>query len=141
MRADEITVNDLFMPTDEYPIYKLEDFFDQCLTVVDPYENKEYSPAQIGVGGNWIRLGNDKTIKNIDMFYMEIYFSGDEDEPFEMVFYFFEFEDRAKETFWFRGTVVLEMLAPADWSMTKSERREFVQFLINNRREMKANND
>lgn len=141
MRADEITVNDLFMPTDEYPIYKLGDFFDQCLTVADPYEDKEYSPAQIGVGGNWIRLGNDKTIKNIDMFYMEIYFNGDEDEPFEMVFYFFEFEDRVKETFWFRGAVVLEMLAPADWSMTKSERREFVQFLIDNRREIKINND
>ena len=138
-----ITLNDIlnagFELTTEYPVYKIDDFFDRCLAVVDPYADKEYSPVQVKTGGTWIRLGNDKTIKNIDMLYSEIYFSGNEDEPFQLNIYFFG--DVTNETARFLSCIILVMLAPADWSMTKRERQEFVQYLIDNRREIEANND
>lgn len=138
-----ITLNDIlnagFELTNKYPIYKIEDFFDHCLVVVDPYADKEYSPAQIKAGDTWIRLGNDKTIKDIDMLYSEIYFSGNEDKPFQLNIYFFG--DVTNETALCLGGIILMMLAPADWSMTKRERQEFVQYLIDNRRETEANND
>lgn len=133
----ELTLDDLlnmgFELTTEAPLYELDSFLDRTLSVVDPYGNKEYSPLQIETGDNWIRFGHDKTIIDIDMYYTEVYFSGNEDDPFYL--YFYLFKNLEGERAQFLGLAAFVMLAPADWSITKHERQELVNTLIRLRKE------
>lgn len=135
----ELTLDDLlnmgFELTAETPLYELDLFSDKTLSVVDPYGDKEYSPLQIETGDNWIRFGHDKTITDIDMYYTEVYFSGDEDDPFYL--YFYLLKNLEGERVQFLGLAVFVMLAPADWSITKRERQELVDTLIRLRKDVK----
>lgn len=136
----ELTLDDLlnmgFELTAEAPLYELDLFFDRTLSVVDPYGDKEYSPLQIETGDNWIRFGHDKTITDIDMYYTEVYFSGNEDDPFYL--YFYLFKNLEGERAQFLGLAAFVMLAPADWSITKRERQELVDTLIKLRKDAKC---
>lgn len=116
-----------FELTKDAPLYKLQECLDQCLAVVDIYADKEYSPTQVSTGADWINLGHDKIIKNIEMDYSEIYYDGNEDKPFQMNIYFFG--NVSNEQARFLGSVVLVMPAPNEWLMTKRERQEFITFL------------
>lgn len=133
----KLTINDLlnmgFELTADTPLYILDLYFDKTLSVVDPYGDKEYSPLQIETGDNWIRFGHDKTITDVDMYYTEVYFSGNEDDPFYL--YFYLFKNLEEERVRFLGLAAFVMLAPADWSITKRERQELVDTLIRLRKE------
>ena len=135
----ELTLDDLlnmgFELTAETPLCELDLFLDKTLSVIDLYGDKEYSPLQIKTGDNWITFGHDKTINYIDMYYTEVYFSGNEDDPF--YFYFYLFKNLEGERVQFLGLAVFVMLAPADWSITKRERQELVDTLIRLRKEVK----
>lgn len=133
----ELTLDDLlnmgFELTAESPLYEVDLFFDKTLSVIDLYGDKEYSPLQIETGDNWIRFGHDKTINYIDMYYTEVYFSGNEDDPFYL--YFYLLKNLEGERVMVLGVTVFVMLAPADWSITKRERQELVDTLIRLRKE------
>lgn len=135
----ELTLDDLlnmgFELTAKTPLYELNLFLDKTLSVIDLYGDKEYSPLQIEMGDNWIRFGHDKTINYIDMYYTEVYFSGDEDDPFYL--YFYLLKNLEGERVQFLGLAVFVMLAPADWSITKRERQELVDTLIRLRKDVK----
>lgn len=135
----ELTLDDLlnmgFELTTEAPLYELDSFLDRTLSVVDLYGDKEYSPLQIETGDNWIRFGHDKTITDIDMYYTEVHFSGNEDDPFYL--YFYLFKNLEGERAQFLGLAAFVMLAPADWSITKHERQELVDTLIRLRKDVK----
>ena len=135
----ELTLDDLlnmgFELTAEAPLYELDSFLDRTLSIVDPYGDKEYSPLQIEIGNNWIKFGHDKTITDIDMYYTEVYFSGNEDDPFYL--YFYLFKNLEGERAQFLGLAAFVMLAPADWSITKRERQELVDTLIRLRKDVK----
>ena len=135
----ELTLDDLlnmgFELTTEAPLYKLDLFFDKTLSVIDLYGDKEYSPLLIETGDNWITFGHDKTINYIDMYYTEVYFSGNEDDPFYL--YFYLLKNLEGERVMVLGVAVFVMLAPADWSITKRERQELLDTLIRLRKEVK----
>lgn len=135
----KLTLDDLlnmgFELTAETPLYELDLFLDKTLSVIDLYGDKEYSPLQIETGDNWITFGHDKTINYIDMYYTEVYFSGNEDDPFYL--YFYLLKNLEGERVMILGVAAFVMLAPADWSITKHERQELVETLIRLRKEIK----
>lgn len=135
----ELTLDDLlnmgFELTTKTPLYELKLFLDKTLSVIDLYGDKEYSPLQIETGDNWIRFGHDKTINYIDMYYTEVYFSGNEDDPFYL--YFYLLKNLEGERVMILGVAAFVMLAPADWLITKRERQELVETLIRLRKEVK----
>lgn len=135
----ELTLDDLlnmgFELTAKTPLYELDLFFDKTLSVIDLYGDKEYSPLQIETGDNWITFGHDKTINYIDMYYTEVYFSGNEDDPFYL--YFYLLKNLEGERVMILGVAAFVMLAPADWLITKRERQELVETLIRLRKEVK----
>lgn len=135
----ELTLDDLlnmgFELTAETPLCELDLFLDKTLSVIDLYGDKEYSPLQIKTGDNWITFGHDKTINYIDMYYTEVYFSGNEDDPFYL--YFYLLKNLEGERVMVLGVAAFVMLAPADWSITKRERQELVETLIRLRKDVK----